>query len=918
MASGVTSSLQNSQTNLNQVLLTGVQNPPQVNASPAVLNAASVTDMNLASTKVDQSARAASIAKSQGYKGIAGLRQLQVDQSGFSAFQPAAGWRYKPSSGIIPEINQGAFGTADGPVDKTADPMPGGASWFWDLAKAEKKISTDVCSNARKCSQLKLLGEFQEVCGYCKSTGASIPITRTSGIVKARYPNDDSLGCRKEDILTSGNCGAGEGFRGSAGRGSEGFVDAAIMDNCESPLTRDCVINAARLAGCSDEGTLIASLKASTGGTYDKVAAATPAYQAYQSTAIPLTNAMLRDGSVSVSTALDDFGKLVRNTNAGANTKVGAAARDLCLKAGEFDSYNFCSEMTPATIITSKNISCLQQDWKNEEGTEVGTGYPTLATWNGKSYQKYIDYSNDLFNRLRSTNKAINAAAVLEFVGTQSAAPPLKNDFPRGDNTRGAETVWIHLGEVSAGTAPPTLLRCDLMLKSSRTGKVLPCFTNRDELAGYDVPADNIGFTSAFEFRPDYTKDIRLNIASDDGFMVGVNQNPFEGTVNKGNDWGSWRYQGASWFQSGNIRLNSEESKRSNTVVIKFFEGYGGVYFWLKWAQTWKQWVQVNGGWSWSPWTGWRWGTGVPRWEIQDMVGAWQDPNASAAEGMDMYLTQEPLAPWLNYEVCKRPNNGVTAMGLYERRWNGPAAFSYGGKQIPSFDVTVNALTITEPTAARGAAGFVSTSSWKTQARLGFNAVRTLTLLIKPMANVASGQKVNILYWFRSDTNKGVTISMKNDAGTYVLETYTKNKGIVRSPIVPNQLNYIVLQVVSEPGRGVMDFNVTSTLMAPLSGMSAAAGAARTALVNTLTTKQNVLGSYITGSASKDANESAPLRIGSILTAQNPDVSTLNQMYSFEGSVVFVHGFRDYISTAEMVQADVDNLWMTRWPRRDA
>lgn len=894
-----------------------------MNASIAALNAGSVAGVSLASTKVDQTKRTASIAKGQTYKGIAGLRQLQIDQAGFSALQPATGWRYKPSSGIIPEINQGAFGTAAGPLDTTTDPMPGGTKWYWDLAQAEKDISKGVCASARKCSQLRLLGEFQDVCGYCKSSGATIPIKRlSSGAVRARYENDESLACRAADIITSGGAcppSGGEGFRGegflSAG---EGFVDIDALDNCESPLTRDCVINAARIAGCRDEGTLIASLKASSGAVYDNVAAGKTSYAAYQNTANPnLTPAMLRDGSVSVSTAIDDFGKLLRNTSAGPNTKIGAAARDLCLKAGAFDEYNFCSEMTPATIITAQNITCLQQDWKNEDGTELGTGYPTIGKWSGKQYQKYIEYTNDLFNRMRSTDKTVNAAAVLEFTGSQTDAPPLKNDFPRSEVTRGAETVWIHLGEVSQGTAPPTILRCDLKL--AKDGEVLPLFRDRDELSNkYGVPADNIGFTSAFEFRPDYGKDIRLLVASDDGFMVGVNQNPFEGTGNRGGDWGSWRFQGASWFQSGNIRLNAEDSKRSNTIVVKYFEGYGGVYFWLKWAETWKQWVQVNGGWNWTPWWGWRWGYGYPRWEIQDVVGAWQDPNTSQSARTDLYVSQEPLAPWLNYEVCTRPNGGVTAMGLYERRWNGPAAISYGGKNIPSFDVSVNALSITAPTTAvRGFASFVSTSSWKTQARLGFNAVRTLTMMVNPMANVTNGSKVSILFWFRPDTGKGVMISLKNNGGNYILETYTTDKGFTNSPISPNQMNYIVLQVISD-SRGVQDFNVSSASVAALSGMSAAAVAARTSFVNTLIAKQNITRGYIANSASSDANESAPLRVGAVLTAQNPDISTRYQQYGFQGSVVFVHGFREYMNTAELIQADVDGLWMTRWPRQNA
>jgi hypothetical protein len=899
MASRVTSSLDNSETTFREAQVFGVTNPPRITASTAMLAAASGNGLDLLDTKVDTTARTAAIANSRRYKGVAGLRQVQIDQNGYSALQPATGWIYKPSSGINPEINRGAFGTADGPLDKTADPMPGGAKWYWDLAKAEKDISTRACANANKCSQMRLLGEFQDICGYCKTSGAVVPVQRlASGIVTARYPRDPNLTCRSEDIVTTsrGTCPPEvQGFVGgrSHGRGEEGFATMNDIANCTVPLSRDCMMNAARFAGCRDEGTLITSLQGTMGGDkYDKVISGKASYAAYKSAAIPnFTPAMFNDGSVTMSTALDDFGRLVKNTSAGETTKLGASARDLCLKAGAFDAYNFCSEMTPTTLITPQNIVCLQRDWKNEGGTEAGRGYPTLNTWNGKRYQQYLNYTDGLFKRLQGVkegfvnvplpDKPTNAAAILEFTGADSSAPPLTNDFPRNDNTRGAETVWIHLGEVSTGTAPPTILRCDLKL--AKDGPVLPAFSTREQLMAYGVPADNIGFTTAFEFRRDTQQDMYFLVSPDDGFMIGVNQNPFEGTGYARGDWGSWRYQGASWYVSTPVRITEESKKKTNTIVIKYFEGYGGVSFLFRW-----------------------WAQGLP---------TWQDPNNSFAERSTMYLTQEPLAPWLNYEVCSRPNLGApTTMGLYERRWNGQSAISYGGKAIPSFDVDVKGVAITAPKGSgRGYVSFTSSSSWTMRARLGFNAVRTLSLLINPRASLSPNTNANILCWYNYSTGKGVRLSLRNSNGQYQLTHTTTTTGTSIAPISVNEWNYVVLQVVSD-GYGVQAFNVSS---APVSALQTASGL--TSFVNTMVSRQRNTGSYITGSAANDANESAQMRIGSLTRAQYPDIADARgELYGFEGDLAFIHGFRDFMNTSDLVKADVQGSWMTRWPRGNA
>jgi len=166
-------------------------------------------------------------------------------------------------------------------------------------------------------------------------------------------------------------------------KGKEGFANLTLndLDQCsEPPLSRDCVVLAARMAGCSDEGTLISALNAAPGGgDFDAVLKNNPVYTAYKSVAAPgITNAVLKDGSVGLTTALDDFGNLVRNSQNG-NSKLGLSARDLCLKKGAFDAYDFCSEITPNTVISNTNIKCVEQNWQQSGGTPQGTGYPTLS-----------------------------------------------------------------------------------------------------------------------------------------------------------------------------------------------------------------------------------------------------------------------------------------------------------------------------------------------------------------------------------------------------------------------------------------------------------------------------------------------------------------------------------------------------------
>jgi hypothetical protein len=942
--------------NANQAQLVGNTGPPNMARVPEnVLNAASSGGFNLLNTKSDTTASDRASAACRAYKDITGLRQLQKDQINKTHYQPGCGWRYKPSNGINPEISQGAFGTAEGPINGVSgspDEVSGGTQWFWDLNTAEKNISAKTCANASKCSQLGLLGRYTEVCGFCKSSGAMIPVVKSASgtLYTARYPKDRSLMCATSDIVTAntGKCppaisgfvgttkanyeeslmpnstslpqhgrgdlneafkpllekgGRGNNLEGFAPQGGaypkrgnplEGFANLTLndLDQClEPPLSRDCVVLSARMAGCSDEGTLISALKASGSGDYDSVLKVNPVFTAYKSVATPgITNATLKDGSVALQTALDDFGNLVRHSQS-ANPKLGLSARDLCVRKGAFDAYDFCSEITVQTVISNTNIKCVQQDWQTRGGTPQGSGYPTIGDWAGKTYQQYLTYANTIMNNMKSQDKMVNSMAIKQFIGSDTSTGDLKAaPLPMNENTRGAETVWFDLVNVSDPNSVPVVLYCDLRMskdKSVLNGEVLPSFKGWQELKSkYNFPtSDNRAYTSAFEVRSTVDERMKFAIGTDDGCMVSLNQNPFEGTQHKGNDWGSWRYQGPTPYESGFYPVRSEKTGGTNMIVTKWFNGYGQAY---------------------SEFNIWRQSTG------------WREGRYS-----EVYLTQEPLAPWMQFEVCTRPNNGRgNATGFFEKRFNGPSAFFWGnGKPFPSFDVDTKSVVYqTDPNMRGDVPGkkpfmtFTSSSWWHTLSHYHVNAFKTLTLLVRPNANLANGSTAPLFY----QTNQRTFIAgcyIMNNNGQYVInysgKAFDKPLAATTVPIKMNEWNFIVIQYLGD-NMGLRKITFHIETLARLQDATV-----RSQFSATLRANQNISGPILIGApGSSNPQNSGWFMLG----AATADFYKKPGMWQwgtpgFSGDVAWVHGFRNFLDTEALLTSEIKQTWISRWPR---
>jgi hypothetical protein len=881
----------------NQARIIGSVNPPNMSrTSDKMLKAASPIGMDLLNTtKTNKDSSDAAAAKCRTYKDITGLRQLMKDQVNKTHYDPGCGWRYKPSTGLYPEINQGALGTESGPsigMAGSIDEVSGGTQWFWNLEDAEKKITAKICQNASKCKQLSLMGRYADICGYCKSTGAIIPVVNGA----ARYRKDGALGCAKKDIVTAatGGCPAEEGFQ-SLGRPvqgnlqdaftvREGFGSLDSLNNCmDMPLSRDCVIKVAQNAGCSDEGTLIQALKANKSGNYDSQLKANQAYQSYTSFS-PLTNGLLQDGSVaSINTALTDFGKIMGNTQS-QNQKLALSARDLCVRAGEFDNYDFCSEMRADTIINSGNIKCIQRMWLQNGGTAQGSENPTLEKWNGKRFDSFLTPSIGTLMDTNSDDKNKNVTALRKLIGTESSSNKMGRagvDLPMDENTRGAETVWFDLSHAYDENVPLVVLRCDLGLLKEKNhpymrGESMPYITTWTDLTNkyrfWD--ANNKAYTSAFELRTPNDRAV-FNVVTDDGFMISKNQNPFE-NAGGGPDWGSWQYQGPTSYTSAEYNINEGQP---NVFVTKWYQGYGEA---------------------------------TSKFNINRLATGWM----RGADSPDVYLTQEPLAPWMQYELCARPNNGRGAsVGFFEKRWNGMSAKTPSGAARPSFDVNVGSVVFqTDPLlrkevpGQKGYMSFVSNSYWHTRAYFHFNAFRTLTLLIRPKATLANGGMASI---FHQCNFRGYSAGMYlvND-GKYQL-TYGTSKGQFgkRVDVTMNEWNLIVIQYVGdENGIRTMTINVER-----LSTLQKDSG--RRNFMNILSAGRNGVGSVVIGNyALNYVENSGQLIMGAWNNRIYPTAPSSAGAQSFTGDVAWIHGFRNYLDTDQVLRNEIEQGWISRWP----
>lgn len=892
------------QTQTNQAFVLGNKSPPdmkQVNED--LLKAASPRSFNLTqTTRTDQSLSEAAARRCRQFQGFGGLRRLQDLQAEKTALEPGCGWMYQQQEGVLnPPINRGAFGDLNRPFyggSEEPDEVTGQTMYEADLDAAEKKISNTFASRlGQSCEKLaNLTSDNKEYFGFCKTTGRIIPIETKSGSVRARYPKDQQLGCPQDQIVPAKESPAGcptkEGFQGKGVRGNvETFISGAA--GCQLPLTKSCLIQFAREAGCSDNGSLIQALKVAKSDPYDATLRQQGAYSYYTAKG-KLTPSMLRDGSVaSKQVAIEELNRLAKQANetpSEANKGSAAAARDLCLKSGYFlEKFDFCTEITPETRINTENFKCVQKQWRQAGGDSRGFLFPKQEFWSGKTFTQLAEFIRKLQDEMKSKDKSVQANAIRNFIGTESYAEYEVGGLEREPGLIGSEVIWIYYENWNTEGAVPIIMRCDTLMGKNVGSQIIP-HVNNDLIPKYLMPSnEGVAFMSAFEIRPDADTSTSFRVYTDDGFTLAKNQMPGQGISNN-TDFNTFIYQGPTWHQSLPYQISADSKKEArNTITMKWFQGPGGATFAL----------QREGR------------------TIVD----------SPLNTRDMYLTQEPLAPWLQYEICSRPNLGRSAtVGFFEKRWNGPCAFPWqnGTKwklqdqnPVPSFDcewsqtsfLTDSRLLGDSPT--RGFMSFTNNSWWRTKASFAFNSMKTMTLLVRPRPTLTAGAMGSIMWWpgyYRGWSSIGMETPglwlYSPDGKTHQFDFWIGNRGHSYMDCVLNEWNLIVIQMIGDKG-GLRKFSCAA---APVSTLRTKSG--RSAFVSNLREGQAATGQYIIPRISNPNEKgfSGPL----ILGGGNAEGTSI-QRYSFTGDIGWLHGFNHYLDE-ELLDAEVNQTWRSRWP----
>jgi len=728
------------------------------------------------------------------YNGLAGLQKLKKDV-GNTNVPARCGWRYQPGQGPVPLVSQGCYASQSGPLDPANPPIDkvgNGIQFFWDLDAAEKAMINDICKTAKTCQDLTLvpasaLGDFQNVCGYCKSSKKVIPINRNGNTVTSKY-TDAAFQCDPSNIVTADNAATQCPAPGPNDPPSFQFP-------CMSgPLGRDCLALASYYAGCSPSGSLAAALSAGTNpNDYAADLRNKKSFKTYQTLASPVLNdSIIKDGNATLYATFMNLYNVNRSMYDQTNPKLAVAARDLCQENGLFETYDFCSETQDSD--TDYAVKCMQNYFLQSGGTTQGTAYPTQVT--GQKWGDYKKTVTALVAGTQSTDPKVQRSMMNQLSGLNLQAIP--TGLTRSEDNQGCEVFWFDLqnGEVLMGRRP----------QLSSSGSNLPSFNAGDGVVEQTGLADYVKFVSFCDLRPSTDKSMIVGTVTDDGARFTLNQDLYNIT-NPANAMNADYDQGPTWHNTPWLTLSSESSSRPNIFSTVWSEKGGGAMF--------TPYFIFNGDGSWRT---------ISAGDTVDPV--WKDI---------CYFTQEPEAPSVSFEVYVRKNTtAFQEKRLWSNALTSTATQATQIKPATGINDSTNALALTN-------------QIWKTNKKIAFNAFRTITVCFKlqdvpspsylaPLMNfTAPGSKNGLSLNLSQLTGKTASLQLNAGFSKYGMSmtALDKNKGtyslqlntwymatIMMDPVTKTSkqlqtVRFFVEKLSSLAAGNVLDTSSVSTWQAP-------------------------------------------------------------------------------------------------------
>lgn len=470
------------------------------------------------------------------------------------------GWIYKKGTNPLqPAVSQGALGTMTGPVNTFPTPQ---GTWYWSLDDAKKAMEVDKCAALTDCKQV---GSAQfKGCAFSKTRGIGIPVDEQGNV---KYYRDPKASAPPSSLVRSAS-----GCPAPPAVGSAAYEYQRTRDVCmplpNGQLSRDCMLQQITVAGCKPDGSLYVALQTGASPTnYAATLQTTTAFKKYQEgSKKPLLDNVIRDGRTTAEIALQTFKDVAAQTVRREETALSYAARDLCLKKGTMDQFDFCTELKDGSRGPFL-MECLQKEFRRQGGQPAGTSYPsnqTLSIWNAMGTWGQVKTTiAALAARTKSTDEAVQREAMTQFLGIVRQ--------PYGFNQigiiQGMEVLWIN-------DSTATVLGRKLTIGPK---SAFPRFSTGGVVEESGLP-DRVSYIAINNLRPPQDISIRLRLESDDGIIYTLNKD-IDPSGTRGQSIQTTDTLGANWDQ-GTTRHDAKQcwnlKGQGPNYILGFWQDTGG------------------------------------------------------------------------------------------------------------------------------------------------------------------------------------------------------------------------------------------------------------------------------------------------------------------------------------------------------
>jgi hypothetical protein len=328
------------------------------------------------------------------------------------------GWVYNSANF---ERSNGALGTVDGPVKTDTK-----GQWMWNLPAAKQRYHTDICKKVQACEDIDA-SQYKQRCGWCSTSGKAVPVIGNS----VAYPVGPATSCSPDSLVTSSaNCPKPQPIPADSNYVRTPAQLCAPLQN--GALPRDCLLEKVKSAGCSDEGSLYQALKSGSDNDYLTALLNKKAYTTYQERAtIPLNATSIKTGKLTTVDALNEFKRIQEQSASDANTGISYAARDLCIKSGTIEQFDFCSELKDSSP-GPFSLECVKKSFLISGGQVTGKMCPSesnLHIWNSLgTWGKIQNRIQEMKNNTKSSTRKVQAESMENYYGIKlGSGTPVKS-----------------------------------------------------------------------------------------------------------------------------------------------------------------------------------------------------------------------------------------------------------------------------------------------------------------------------------------------------------------------------------------------------------------------------------------------------------------------------------------------------------